>query len=127
MDPGKADESETDYEDGNKINADVQVQEYALRVFAEIRKHDGVTNEKIRESMDLYTNRKAVFKSGQGAGKSGSFFFFSKNREFIVKTMTNLEREVFLTMLPAYLMHLRDNPMSLVARIYGIYSVQIDE
>lgn len=103
------------------------MQEYALRVFEEIRKRDGITNENIKESMDLHTNREAVFKSGQGSGKSGSFFFFSKNKEFIVKTMTETEKNVFLSMLPSYLNHLLENPKSLLARIYGLYTVQIDE
>jgi hypothetical protein len=33
-------------------------------------------------------NRDAVFKAGEGAGASGSFFFFSHDRKFIIKTMT---------------------------------------
>lgn len=33
-------------------------------------------------------NRDSVFKSGEGAGRSGSFFFFSHDRKFIIKTMT---------------------------------------
>ena len=36
-------------------------------------------------------NREAVFKAGEGAGRSGSFFFFSHDRKFIIKTMTDAE------------------------------------
>jgi len=30
-----------------------------------------------------------VFKAGEGAGRSGSFFFYSHDRKWIVKTMTD--------------------------------------
>jgi len=36
-------------------------------------------------------NRDMVFKAGEGAGRSGSFFFFSHDRKFIIKTMTKEE------------------------------------
>jgi hypothetical protein len=43
-----------------------------------------------------------VFKAGEGAGRSGSFFFFSHDRKFIIKTMTKEELNLFLEKLPAF-------------------------
>jgi hypothetical protein len=43
-----------------------------------------------------------VFKAGQGAGASGSFFFFSHDRRFLIKTMTSGELKLFLKLLPDY-------------------------
>jgi hypothetical protein len=37
-----------------------------------------------------------VFKAGEGAGRSGSFFFFSHDKKFIIKTMTNQELVLFI-------------------------------
>jgi hypothetical protein len=34
--------------------------------------------------------------AGEGAGKSGSFFFFSHDRKFIVKTMFESELDAFM-------------------------------
>ena len=39
------------------------------------------------ESFTPAFNNKAVFKAGESQGKSGSFFFFSHDRKFIIKTM----------------------------------------
>jgi len=43
-----------------------------------------------------------VFKAGEGAGRSGSFFFFSHDRRFIIKTMTVGELNLFIRLLPAF-------------------------
>jgi len=67
-----------------------------------------------------------VFKAKESAGKSGSFFFFSYDRKFLIKTMNNRELAVYLNALPKYMYHLRDNPNSLIARIYGIFTVRME-
>jgi len=61
------------------INEDIKVTEYAPDVFAFLREQDGFSNEILRESLDPEANRKMVFKAGESQGKSGSFFFFSKD------------------------------------------------
>jgi Phosphatidylinositol-4-phosphate 5-kinase len=43
-------------------------------------------------SFDVEKNRGMVFKAGQGAGKSGSFFFFSHDNKFIIKTLKGNEK-----------------------------------
>lgn len=46
-----------------------------------------------------------VFKAGEGAGKSGSFFFFTHDNQFIIKTMKHDEVVIFLKFLPDYITH----------------------
>jgi hypothetical protein len=41
-------------------------------------------------------NRHRVFKAGEGAGSSGSFFFFSHDNKFIIKTISNDEMKKML-------------------------------
>lgn len=41
--------------------------------------------------------------------------------------MNNHEMTVFQKMLPKYFEHLRQNPESLIARIYGIFTVRMEE
>jgi hypothetical protein len=43
-----------------------------------------------------------VFKAGEGAGRSGSFFFFSHDRKYIIKTMTQSELDLYLQHLPKF-------------------------
>ena len=47
--------------------------------FKQIMKLDGIKETDIMQSLDLNDNVSSIFKSGEGMGKSGSFFFFSKD------------------------------------------------
>jgi 1-phosphatidylinositol-4-phosphate 5-kinase len=78
-------------------------------------------------SLNTEVNRDSIFKAKESAGKSGSFFFFSFDRKFLIKTMNDGELTIFLKALPTYLLHLRENKNSLIARIYGIYTVQMED
>lgn len=64
-----------------------------------------------------------VFKAGEGAGRSGSFFFFSHDRKFIIKTMTNQELVLFISKLPNFIKHFRKNQNSILAKIFGVFTV----
>ena len=44
--------------------------------------------EVIEKSLSPDANREQVFKAGEGAGRSGSFFFFSHDSKFIIKTVS---------------------------------------
>lgn len=76
------------------------------------------------QSLSIDKNRSRVFKAGQGAGQSGSFFFFSFDNRFIIKTLRGKEKHVLLGMLDPLLNHLETNTDSLLARIYGLYSIK---
>lgn len=45
----------------------------------------------------------------------------------MIKTMNDHELAVFQACLPEYLAHLRSHPDSLMARIYGIFTVRMEE
>ena len=79
------------------------------------------------QSLSPEFNRDMVFKAGEGAGASGSFFFFSHDRRFIIKTMTDEELKLFLKMLPDYELHLTENPESIISRIYGVYTIRMQK
>ena len=88
-------------------------------------KLDGISSEDIMHSLSVELNRNQAFKAGQGAGASGSFFFFSYDHRFIIKTMTNSEKNNLLEMLDDLILHYKaGNNSSLIARIYGVFRVQ---
>jgi hypothetical protein len=95
--------------------------------FAIIQSLDGITPSDIASSLQVDKNRRKVFQAGEGAGKSGSFFFFSHDNRFIIKTMSVGERNRMLSMLDDYIEHIKasDNK-SLLARIYGIFTIETD-
>ena len=65
-----------------------------------------------------------VFKAGEGAGKSGSFFFFSHDKKFIIKTMTDGELKLLLRILPNLSEHYKNVPDSLLAKKFGVFTVK---
>ena len=50
----------------------------------------------IMTSLNHEQNRQNVFKAGEGGGKSGSFFFFSHDNRFIIKTLRGKEKKILL-------------------------------
>ena len=114
---------EEEEHDTMTINEEVKVTEWAPAVFHAIKKMDGITAQMIEESLSTDSNSKQLFKAKESAGKSGSFMFSSFDRRFLVKTMNNSEKKVLIGSLPKYLDHLKRNPDSLIARIYGIFTV----
>lgn len=77
------------------------------------------------KSLDLDSNRNAIFKAGEGAGASGSFFFFSFDKRFIIKTMKAAEKKILLDMIDDYIDHIeKSNGNSLLVRIYGLFTLK---
>lgn len=77
------------------INEDIKIIEYSPDIFAFLRRLDGITEEEIKYSLSTDLNRDMVFKAGESQGKSGSFFFFSHDKKFIIKTMTSSDFGAF--------------------------------
>lgn len=69
------------------IYEDVKVYDYAYKAFHKLRDEDGITKEMIISSFNPDDNLKSALKAGESAGKSGSFFFFTHDKRFIVKTI----------------------------------------
>jgi hypothetical protein len=59
-------------------------------------------------------------------GKSGNFFFFCHDTKFLIKTMTKSDFSAFKKLFRSYYDHVNIFENSLLARIYGVYSVQMD-
>lgn len=68
-------------------------------------------------------NREQVFHAGEGSGKSGSFFFFSHDKRFIIKTITKSELDTLLVILKDYIEHFKKNPTSLIVKIIGVFTI----
>ena len=93
--------------------------------FQKIRKLDDISNEILLESLDIESNRKMVFRSGESAGLSGSFFFFSHDNKFIIKTLSSSDKKKLIEIMEGdYCSYLMQNKNSLLARIYGMYNIK---
>ncbi|KAG5651826.1 hypothetical protein H0H81_007258 [Sphagnurus paluster] len=58
-------------------------------------------------------------------GKSGSFFYFSRDYRFIIKTIHHAEHSYLLRILPQYYAHVQANPHTLLSRFYGLHRVKL--
>jgi 1-phosphatidylinositol-4-phosphate 5-kinase len=66
-----------------------------------------------------------MFQVGESAGKSGSFFFFSQDGNFIIKTISATEKDILLRILDNLVDHYQfTNPKSLLAKIYGMFNLR---
>ncbi|KAG2008781.1 1-phosphatidylinositol-4-phosphate 5-kinase [Coprinopsis cinerea AmutBmut pab1-1] len=58
-------------------------------------------------------------------GKSGSFFYFSRDYRFIIKTIRHSEAKFLLKILKQYYDHVQENPHTLLSRFYGLHRVKL--
>lgn len=58
-------------------------------------------------------------------GKSGSFFYYSRDYRFIIKTIRHSEHKRLRQILKLYYQHVRDNPNTLISQFYGLHRVRL--
>ncbi|KAF2666663.1 SAICAR synthase-like protein [Microthyrium microscopicum] len=58
-------------------------------------------------------------------GKSGSFFYFSRDYKYIIKTIHHAEHKVLRKILRNYYTHVKDNPNTLLSQFYGLHRVKV--
>jgi len=104
---------------------DAFITEYYPKKFDELRKNDGISDDIMIKSFSPIKNKSAIDKMGESKGKSGSFFFYSHDRKFIIKTITNEEKETMDKILIDYYLYIKQHDNTLITKIYGIYTVVI--
>lgn len=58
--------------------------------------------------------------------KSGQFFFYSHDGQYMLKTQTKEENKFMIRILPHYYQYLTENPHSLLVRILGTTALNFD-
>ncbi|KAI0418959.1 hypothetical protein F5X98DRAFT_96996 [Xylaria grammica] len=58
-------------------------------------------------------------------GKSGSFFYFSRDYKYIIKTIHHGEHKFLRKILKEYYNHVIDNPNTLLSQFYGLHRVKM--
>jgi len=58
-------------------------------------------------------------------GKSGSFFYFSRDYKYIIKTIHHAEHKFLRRILKDYYQHVIDNPNTLLSQFYGLHRVKM--
>jgi 1-phosphatidylinositol-4-phosphate 5-kinase len=96
---------------------------YAPLVFARIRSHVGIDKNLFLHAV-CGNFQYLEFMSN---AKSGSFFFFSHDGRYLIKTLSTEECHFLVKILPSYYHYIVNNPDSFLTRFYGLYRLQTAE
>lgn len=107
----------------------IRITQWGDKLSYKVKIADGIGPQEIFQSLNLEQNKEAILKSKESMGKSGSFFFFSYDRRFIVKTLKTEEVPTLKKMMLKLYNHVNErsyNPGSLLSKIYGLYEIKIE-
>ncbi|KAG6973845.1 hypothetical protein JG688_00003365 [Phytophthora aleatoria] len=95
----------------------VVFKDFAPHVFRRLREEAKVSSASYRNSLQQTTKERV------SEGKSGAFFYFTEDRKYVVKTLTNEELNFFLSILPQYYTHMKRNPDTFMTRFFGCHGL----
>ena len=91
---------------------------------------NGICNSSYINSIGLKTFEKAFFDklelmlSENSSGKSGSFFFHTSDKKYMIKTIAKKEFEILHSTLDQYFGYQKDNPNTLLPRYFGLHNIK---
>ena len=103
--------------------------DYAPQVFSNIRKLFKVRHENYtrvlgpEQLLAAYRGNFMGFAELASTGKSGSFFYYTYDSKYLLKTVSKEEFLFLRKILPAYYEHLKNHPKTLVARFFGCHKI----
>ncbi|KAH8918439.1 SAICAR synthase-like protein [Atractiella rhizophila] len=100
---------------------DFKFKDYSPWVFRELRDHFRI--DPADYLLSLTANY--ILSELGSPGKSGSFFYFSKDYRFIIKTIHHTEHKFLRKVLKEYHQHVLKNPHTLLSRFYGLHRVKL--
>ncbi|CAD8151009.1 unnamed protein product [Paramecium pentaurelia] len=108
--------------------------EYSPLIFERIRKMYGISNDDFLRSIgpeqllgDLIFGNLASLTEKVSSGKSGSFFYYSFDDKYMLKTIQKDEFVFFKSLIKNYYQHLLDNYHSMIIKIFGLYQIKVNK
>jgi len=102
------------------------INDYAPQVFRYIRMDVcGTSDKSYSESFYTLDKSESMAREQYSEGRSGSFFYFTCDSRFMVKTISSGEAKFLIEILDEYVQFLSNNPGSLISRILGLHSLEI--
>ncbi|KAF3005041.1 Phosphatidylinositol-4-phosphate 5-kinase [Curvularia kusanoi] len=100
---------------------DFKFKDYAPWVFRHLR---GIFKLDPADYLVSLTSKYILSELGS-PGKSGSFFYFSRDYKYIIKTIHHAEHKFLRKILKDYYNHVQENPNTLLSQFYGLHRVKI--
>ncbi|KAG0670859.1 Phosphatidylinositol-4-phosphate 5-kinase [Kluyveromyces marxianus] len=110
---------------GNELTPSSQYafkfKDYCPEVFRELRALFGLDPADYLMSL----TSKYILSELNSPGKSGSFFYFSRDYKYIIKTIHHAEHKHLRKILRRYYEHIKVNPDTLISQFYGLHRVKM--
>lgn len=110
---------------GNELTPSSQYafkfKDYSPEVFRELRSLFGLDPADYLVSL----TSKYILSELNSPGKSGSFFYYSRDYKYIIKTIHHSEHIHLRKHLKDYYNHVRNNPDTLLCQFYGLHRVKM--
>lgn len=100
---------------------DFKFKDYAPWVFRHLRAKFGIDPAEYLMSL----TSKYILSELGSPGKSGSFFYFSRDYKYIIKTIHHGEHKFLRKILRQYYDHVEQNPNTLLSQFYGLHRVKM--
>jgi hypothetical protein len=104
-----------------------KITEYSTLIFQNLRIRQRDKHEFLH-SLLPYNNTRTLTKSFEKtSARGGKPLIKTHDKRFLIKEIKKEEKDFFLAILSKYHKHLRRHPDSLMAKILGVFSIQIDQ
>ncbi|GAA5977881.1 hypothetical protein JCM11641_006098 [Rhodosporidiobolus odoratus] len=103
------------------VKYDFKFKDYAPWIFRELREYFYLDPSDYLISLTA----KYILSELGSPGKSGSFFYFSRDYRFIIKTIRHTEHKFLRSILKDYHEYVKKNPHTLISRFYGLHRVKL--
>lgn len=94
--------------------------DYSPKVFKKLRSSFKLNDKDYLQSL----TSKYVLNEINSPGKSGSFFYYSRDYKYIIKTIHHSEHLHLRKTLREYFQHIVSNPNTLICQFYGLYRIK---
>ena len=102
--------------------------DFAPKIFYNLRSLYGILNDDYLKSLgpenflcNLIITKNKSLKEICSSGKSGSFFYYSYDSKYLMKTIPESEFNKFKDMLQDYYLYMYEHPQTLLQRFFGLY------
>ena len=102
-----------------RVGWPVIVRAAAPRVFHELRRLAGIRTSEYCSSLSEHATERFT------EGRSGAFFYFTEDKQYIIKTATTEEYATLIRILPSYHEHVQRHPKTLINRVLGAHELSL--
>ena len=113
---------------GNDNEESYILKEFGGVIFNNIRLYLGINKDDFIKSIspqdfitELMISSQTILEELCSTGSSGSLLYYTRDGEFIVKTISKNEFKFLKTIIGEYFFYLKDNPLSFLPKLLGAY------